>query len=98
MNRKIIKSDLVKIILIGDSYVGKTSLLERFVNNSFDPNFSSTIGFDFKIKKLEINGREVKTQILDTSGNERFRSLTNAHYKNANGIFLVFDVPNQRVI
>jgi small GTP-binding protein len=69
--------DLVKVVLIGESNTGKTSLLLRFIQNSFDHNYQCTIGFDFKVKTLQIDhGAQLKIQAWDTVGQERFRSMT----------------------
>ena len=82
----------LKILLIGDSFVGKTSLLIRYCDGEFYQNHMATIGVEFKEKKLELDGRSIKLQIWDTSGQERFRSITQNFYRNADGILFVFDV------
>ncbi|KAJ3444905.1 rab gtpase [Anaeramoeba flamelloides] len=87
---------LVKLLLIGDSGVGKSSLLLRFVEDSFTPSFITTIGIDFKIKNVEMDGKKVKIQIWDTAGQERFRTITTAYYRGAHGIMLVYDVSNEK--
>lgn len=93
---KQIKADyIIKLLLIGDSGVGKTSLLMRFAENTFTPSFITTIGIDFKVKTLIIDGKTVKLQIWDTAGQERFRAITSAYYKGAQGIILIYDVTNQ---
>ncbi|GAA0155744.1 small GTPase [Lithospermum erythrorhizon] len=69
---------LFKIVLIGDSAVGISNLLARFAKDEFYPNSKSTIGVEFQTQKMEINGKEVKAQIWDTSGQERFRAVTSA--------------------
>ena len=81
-----------KFILIGDSGVGKSSLIQRYVDNTFPENFTATIGIDYKIKKFKKKGFDIKIQIIDTAGQERFLSLTNTFFKNSDGIFLVFDL------
>lgn len=94
---KQIKADyIIKLLLIGDSGVGKTSLLMRFAENTFTPSFITTIGIDFKVKTLIIDGKTVKLQIWDTAGQERFRAITSAYYKGAQGIILIYDVTNQQ--
>ena len=86
---------LFKLLLIGNSSVGKSSLLFRFVENVWDDNFVPTIGVDFKLKTLEINGKKVKLQIWDTAGQERFRNITSAYYRGANGVFIVYDITDR---
>ena len=81
-----------KILTIGESGVGKTCVLRRFVENKFLKNHLATIGIDFKTKTLNINNREIKLKIWDTAGQERFRNITTQYYKGADGIVLVYDV------
>ena len=85
---------VLKILLIGDSFVGKTSLLLRFTEGNFPDSHMATIGVEFKEKIIKMEDKEVKLQIWDTSGQERFRSITKNFYKNADGIIFVFDVTN----
>merc|ERR1712066_867652 len=87
---------LLKLLLIGDSGVGKTCLLFRFAEDSFNPAFISTIGIDFKIRTIEVDGKRLKRQIWDTAGQERFRTITTAYYRGAAGIMLVYDVTSER--
>ena len=85
----------LKILLCGDSSVGKTSLLLKYVDDYFSDLHISTIGVEYKIKELNINGRKVILRIWDTSGQERYRSITQNFYRNANGILFVFDLTSK---
>ncbi|KAK4767183.1 hypothetical protein SAY87_023581 [Trapa incisa] len=82
---------LLKLLLIGDSGVGKSSLLLSFTSNSFE-ELSPTIGVDFKIKHVTVSGKKLKLAIWDTAGQERFRTLTSSYYRGAQGIIMVYDV------
>jgi small GTP-binding protein len=80
-----------KLITLGDSGVGKTSILKRFVNQKFDEDMISTIGFGFSSKQITLkNGSKIKFKLVDTAGQENFRSLNNSYLKNAEGIFFIF--------
>eukprot|EP01035_Chromulina_nebulosa_P018893 gene18893-24689_t len=83
---------LIRILIIGDTSVGKTSLLVRFNENNYIPNQKTTIGVDYKAKEIVIDNENIKLQIWDTAGQERFRSMTAAFYNRAQGIVLTFDV------
>jgi len=87
---------LIKLLLIGDSGVGKSCLLLRFCDDAWTPSFITTIGIDFKIRTIELDGKRIKLQIWDTAGQERFRTITVAYYRGAMGILLVYDVTDQR--
>lgn len=87
---------IMKILLVGDSGVGKSCLLVRFVEDRFNPSFITTIGIDFKIKTVDINGKKIKLQLWDTAGQERFRTITTAYYRGAMGIIIVYDVTDER--
>lgn len=86
---------MFKIILIGDSGVGKTSLMMRFTENTCPVVNLATIGVDFKIKTIEVDGHRVKLQVWDTAGQERFRAMVSNYYRGAQGIFIVFDMLNR---
>ena len=88
--------DLIfKTVIIGESGVGKSNLLTRFLNNTFTHDQKATVGVEFGTKKMVIEGSTVKAQIWDTAGQERYRSITNAYYKGAKGALLVFDLTNE---
>ncbi len=87
---------LIKLIIIGDSGVGKTCILMRFADDSFTTTHISTIGIDFKIKPTSIDGKTVKLQIWDTAGQERFRTITQTYYKGAMGIILAYDCTDDK--
>lgn len=82
----------LKILIIGESGVGKSSLLLRFTDDTFDPEIGATIGVDFKVKTLTVDGNKAKLAIWDTAGQERFRTLTPSYYRGAQGVILVYDV------
>lgn len=81
-----------KIVIVGNSSVGKSSLLMRFADDVFHETFLPTIGVDFKIRTIEQGGSIVKLQMWDTAGQEKFKTIVSAYYKGAQGILLVFDV------
>ncbi|KAL7282907.1 hypothetical protein ACG7TL_002324 [Trametes sanguinea] len=83
---------LFKLLLIGDSGVGKSCLLLRFAEDAFTDSYLSTIGVDFKIRTIQLDGKTVKLQIWDTAGQERFRTIAAAYYRGAHGIIMVYDV------
>merc|ERR1712198_599261 len=87
---------LFKLLLIGDSGVGKTCILFRVSEDAFNTTFISTIGIDFKIKTIELRGKKIKLQIWDTAGQERFHTITTSYYRGAMGIMLVYDITNAK--
>ncbi|CCE81440.1 Piso0_002096 [Millerozyma farinosa CBS 7064] len=91
------KKTLLKVIILGDSGVGKTSLMQQFVNNKFSHQYKATIGADFLTKEISIdNNKQVTLQIWDTAGQERFQSLGVAFYRGADCCVLCFDVTNEK--
>ena len=85
--------DLIfKIVLIGDSGVGKTNILSRYFNNEFSLATQSTVGVEFGSKIIKKNGKVIKLQIWDTAGQERYKSITSAYYKGSRGAFVVYDI------
>ncbi|KAK5604215.1 Ras- protein Rab-15 [Crenichthys baileyi] len=85
---------LFRLLLLGDSGVGKTCMLRRFTEGEFDPSHISTIGVDFKMKTIEIDGLKVRVQIWDTAGQERYQTITKQYYRRAQGIIFVYDITN----
>ena len=83
---------LFKVVMIGDSGVGKSNLLSRFTRNEFSLESKSTIGVEFATRTLEVEGKTVKAQIWDTAGQERYRAITSAYYRGAVGALLVYDM------
>lgn len=86
---------LFKLLLIGDSGVGKSSILSSFVDNTFTDTHVSTIGVDFKISAIELENKIIKLQIWDTAGQERFKTVTTSYYRGAHGIIVVYDITNR---
>ncbi len=83
---------ILKILIIGDTEVGKTSLLLQYTEGYFPEDFISTIGVEFKMKKLKIKDMDINLQIWDTAGQERFKSITKNFFKDANGIIFMYDI------
>jgi small GTP-binding protein len=86
---------LFKLILVGDSYVGKTNILSKYIKNEFNQNTKSTVGVEFGAKILKIEDKIIKAQIWDTAGQERYKSITSTYYKGAKGAFIVYDITNR---
>ena len=87
---------LYKILILGNSSVGKTSFLVRFCDEKFDPETLTTVGVDYKKKFIKRNEKKIKLQICDTAGQERFRAIARNLYKNADGIVLMYDISNKK--
>ena len=83
---------IFKVVLIGDSGVGKTNILSRYVRDDFSIDTKATVGVEFGSKIIRINNTNIKIQIWDTAGQERYKSITNAYYKGAKGAFVVYDI------
>jgi Ras-related protein Rab-11A len=83
---------VVKIVVIGDSNVGKSNIVNRYTKDKFTEEIKSTIGVEFGTKKIVIDNVKIKAQIWDTAGQERYKSVTNAYYKSAKGAIVVFDI------
>ena len=86
---------LHKLLLIADANAGKTCINSKFIADRFITNYTPTIGVDFKIKRFDIDQKSHALQIWDTSGQQRFKTITTSYYKGANGIFIVFDITNK---
>ncbi|XP_032360895.1 ras-related protein Rab-19 [Etheostoma spectabile] len=83
---------LFKIILIGDSNVGKTCLVQNFKSGTFSERQQNTIGVDFTVRTVDIDGKKVKMQVWDTAGQERFRTITQSYYRSAHGAIIAYDI------
>ena len=86
---------IFKVLIIGDSSVGKSNILLRFSDNIFHDTFLPTIGVDFKIRNVKISDQTIKLNIWDTAGQERFKTITSTYYKGAHGIILVYDITDR---
>ena len=87
---------IFKICLLGQAAVGKTALMRRYADDSFEDNMLSTIGVDFRFKSINLQGNFVKLQLWDTAGQERFRSVIESYYRDADAVVLVYDVKNMQ--
>ena len=86
---------LFKILLLGDSGVGKSCIILRYIENNFSTNLMNSIGVDFKLKNIELDNKKIKLQIWDTAGQERFRTITTSYYKGAHAIIICFDITDR---
>ena len=98
MNKKKEKEEIVfKIITIGDGNVGKTSIIRRYVYNVFDPLNTATIGVSFSFKDVTLqNGKTIKLKLVDTAGQEKYKSVTKSYFKNTDGVLFVFDYNDEK--
>ena len=96
MSNQKTKIEEIKIILIGNSGVGKTAIINRYYNNSFDINMESTISMNFVGKKININGKYYDLNIWDTAGQEAYRSCNKLFIKNSNIVIFVYDITNKK--
>ncbi len=86
----------IRLMLIGDSNVGKTSIIKRYCKNQFSPSYISTVGIDFETKYLRLNGKIINLQIWDTAGQERYKVLAKNYYKNSDGFIIVYDITDKK--
>jgi Ras-related protein Rab-8A len=96
MSEPVVEGGDVRLLLLGDSAVGKSSLLLRFCEDPFESNFVITIGVDYKVRTLQLDGKLLRLQVWDTAGQERFRTITPAYYRRAMGVLVIFDITNRK--
>eukprot|EP01090_Pellita_catalonica_P013069 TRINITY_DN3017_c0_g1_i3.p1 TRINITY_DN3017_c0_g1~~TRINITY_DN3017_c0_g1_i3.p1 ORF type:complete len:214 (-),score=31.01 TRINITY_DN3017_c0_g1_i3:46-648(-) len=89
------RNDTYKILMVGDSNVGKSSIVLRYTDDTFSGEPITTIGSDFKLHIVKVEGKEIKLNIWDTAGQERFRTITSSYYRGARGVILVYDATNE---
>ena len=87
---------IIKILTLGDTLVGKSSIVLRFSDNRFDDNQLATIGIDYKTKYIKVKDASVKVLLWDTAGQEKFRNIARQYYKGANGVLLIYDVCDRK--
>ena len=83
---------MFKVVLVGDSFVGKTNIMSKYLKNEFHEDSKATVGVEFGSKQFNIDGHAIKAQIWDTAGQERYKAITSAYYKGAKGAFVVYDI------
>ena len=86
---------LFKIILVGDTSVGKTNIINKYIKNEFREDFYATIGVEFSHKQFKVDNHKIKAQIWDTAGQERYRAITSSYFKGSDGCFIVYDITNE---
>ena len=87
---------MFKVVLVGDSFVGKTNIMSKYIKNEFHEDSKATVGVEFGSKQFTVEGHSIKAQIWDTAGQERYKAITSAYYKGAKGAFIVFDVTRKQ--
>jgi Ras-related protein Rab-11A len=83
---------MFKVVIVGDSFVGKTNIMSKYLKNEFHEDTKATVGVEFGSKQFKIEGHNIRAQIWDTAGQERYKSITSAYYKGAKGAFVVYDI------
>ena len=83
---------MFKVVLVGDSFVGKTNIMSKYLKNEFHEDSKATVGVEFGSKQFNVEGHSIKAQIWDTAGQERYKAITSAYYKGAKGAFVVYDI------
>ena len=86
---------IFKVLLLGNSDVGKSSIILRYVDQMWSDTFVPTIGVDFKVKTVQVNNKKIKMQIWDTAGQERFRTVISSYFRGSHGLFLIYDITNR---
>ena len=94
-DQNIKEEEKFKVVVVGDSGVGKTNLIKRFISNEFNLDSKATVGVEFISKNYKINNKIIKIEIWDTAGQERYKSIASAYYKGAKGAMIVYDVTNK---
>ena len=95
MSKQEDREKVFKIVVAGNSGVGKTNLVARYTEDQFDESYKTTIGLDFKFKETTVGGEACRIQIWDTAGQEKMKAVAASYYKNSNGIAIIFDVANR---
>ena len=83
---------MFKVVLVGDSFVGKTNIMSKYLKNEFHEDSKATVGVEFGSRQFTIEGHSIKAQVWDTAGQERYKAITSAYYKGAKGAFVVYDI------
>ena len=87
---------MFKVVLVGDSSVGKTNIMSKYLKNEFHEDSKATVGVEFGSKQFSVEGHQIKAQIWDTAGQERYKAITSAYYKGAKGAFVVYDITRKQ--